>query len=247
MAEKRMFSKQIIDSDAFLDMPLSAQALYFHLSMRADDDGFVNNPQKITRVIGAAKDDLGILLAKNFILTFESGVIVIKHWRINNYLRSDRYKETVYQDEKEQLEIKENGAYTLNGIPMVDQRYTQNSIEESRVDKISIEKNREDTEVSAKPSRPSKHKHGEFSHVLLTDEEFDKLQIDFDNADDLITYLDEYKEMKGVSYKSDYLAIRKWVVNAVKEKNRRNKDTSELTYDERLNQQIKEMEEDGLL
>ncbi len=115
MAERRMFSKQIIDSDAFLDMSASAQSLYFHLAMRADDDGFVNNPKKILRMIGAADDDLKILIAKRFVIIFESGVIVIKHWRMHNYIRADRYKETAYIDEKRQLSIKENGSYTLNG------------------------------------------------------------------------------------------------------------------------------------
>ena len=115
MAQRRMFSKQIIDSDAFLDMGASAQSLYFHLAMRADDDGFVNNPKKIQRMIGAADDDLKILIAKRFVIMFESGVIVIKHWRMHNYIRADRYNETAYIDEKSQLKIKENGSYTLNG------------------------------------------------------------------------------------------------------------------------------------
>ena len=100
MAERRMFAKTIIDSDAFLDMPLSAQSLYFHLSMRADDDGFINNPRKIQRMIGASDDDYKLLIAKNFIICFQSGVVVIKHWRIHNYIQSDRYKETVYLEEK---------------------------------------------------------------------------------------------------------------------------------------------------
>lgn len=112
MAERRMFAKTIIDSDAFLDMPLSAQALYFHLSMRADDDGFINNPKKIQRVIGSSEDELKLLLAKKFILAFESGVIVIKHWKMHNYIRKDRYNPTVYQDEKKQLTEKENSSYT---------------------------------------------------------------------------------------------------------------------------------------
>ena len=88
MAERRMFSKTIIDSDAFLDMPLSTQSLYFHLSMRADDDGFINNPKKIQRMIGCADDDLKLLIAKNFIIPFESGIVVIKHWKIHNYIRN---------------------------------------------------------------------------------------------------------------------------------------------------------------
>lgn len=127
MAERRMFAKTIVLSDAFLDMPLSARALYMTLGMVADDDGFVNNPRSIMRQCGASVDDMNILLAKKFILSFDSGVIVIKHWRINNYLRSDRYQETKYLEEKEQLSIEENGSYTLGiprgiptGIPSID-------------------------------------------------------------------------------------------------------------------------------
>lgn len=112
MAEKRMFTQKIIDSDAFLDMPLSAQALYFHLNMRADDDGFVNNPKKIQRVINASEDDLKLLLLKRFVIGFDSGVIVIKHWRMHNTLRKDRYTPTLYQDELAQLAVKDNRAYT---------------------------------------------------------------------------------------------------------------------------------------
>lgn len=112
MAEKRMFTQKIIDSDAFLDMPLSAQALYFHLNMRADDDGFVNNPKKITRTVNASEDDLKLLLMKRFIIGFDSGVIVIKHWRMHNTLKSDRYSPTDYQEEFSQLMIKGNKAYT---------------------------------------------------------------------------------------------------------------------------------------
>jgi hypothetical protein len=109
-----MFSPQIVDSDAFLDMSPSAQNLYFHLGMRADDDGFVGNPKKVLRMIGGNDDDLKLLLAKRFILTFESGVIVIKHWRINNLVRKDWYRPTQYLEEKSQLLLKENGSYTDN-------------------------------------------------------------------------------------------------------------------------------------
>ena len=114
VAERRMFAKTIIDSDAFLDMPLSSQALYFHLSMRADDDGFINNPKKIQRMVGCGDDDLKLLMAKKFILVFESGVIVIKHWKIHNYIRNDRYKPTLYQEEKAMLTDKESKAYTFS-------------------------------------------------------------------------------------------------------------------------------------
>lgn len=113
MAQRRMFSKAITESDAFTDMPLSSQTLYFHLGMSADDDGFVNNPRRIQRCIGASDDDLKLLAAKRFIIPFESGVIAIKHWKINNFLRKDRYRPTTYQDEYSCLSLNSNGAYSL--------------------------------------------------------------------------------------------------------------------------------------
>ena len=150
MAERRMFAKTIIDSDAFLDMPLSTQALYFHLSMRADDDGFLNNPLKILRMVGGNQNDYDLLKAKNFIITFENGVIVIKHWKMHNYLRADRYKETVYLEEKSRLTLKENGAYSLNddfGIPTVNQVVHQLDTQ-VRLGKDSIGKDSEDEKNS---------------------------------------------------------------------------------------------------
>ncbi|MDU7069430.1 MAG: phage replication initiation protein [Clostridium perfringens] len=120
MAERRMFSKTIIDSDIFLDMPLSTQALYFHLSMRADDDGFVNNPKKIQRMIGCGDDDLKLLIAKQFIIPFESGICVIKHWRIHNYIQKDRYKPTLYQGELEQLEVDKSKNYQIKTLSTSD-------------------------------------------------------------------------------------------------------------------------------
>ena len=139
-----MFAKTIIDSDAFLEMPATAQMLYFHLAMRADDDGFINNPKRIMRMIGSGEDDLKLLILKKFIIPFESGVVVIKHWRINNYLRTDRYKETAYLEEKNHLKIKENGAYSLIeneadtiGIPNVDQCETQDRLGKDRIDIMS--------------------------------------------------------------------------------------------------------------
>ena len=153
MAERRMFAKTIIDSDAFLDMPLSAQALYFHLSMRADDDGFVNNPKKIQRMVGASDDDCKLLVMKRFILTFESGVIVIKHWKIHNYIRNDRYKETVYLNEKSALAVDKNNAYTEAsplGIPTVDKRDTQVRLGKVSIGKDSIELGKSEGSVSTR-------------------------------------------------------------------------------------------------
>ena len=103
MAERRMFAKSIIDSDSFIDMPTTARLLYFDLSMRADDDGFVNSPKKICRMTGASDKDMQILIDNQYIIPFESGIIVIKHWKIHNYIQKDRYKPTVYQEEKNHL------------------------------------------------------------------------------------------------------------------------------------------------
>lgn len=159
MAERRMFAKTIIDSDAFLDMPLSTQALYFHLSMRADDDGFINNPKKIQRMIGASDDDARILTAKNFIIPFESGVVVIKHWKIHNYIQSDRYKPTSYIEEKNQLEFKVNKAYTLKDnrsdtecIHDVYTLDTQVKLDKVKLDKSYNEDSLEDNKLSSRSS-----------------------------------------------------------------------------------------------
>ena len=155
MAERRMFAKTIIDSDAFLDMPLSSQALYFHLSMRADDEGFINNPKKIQRMIGCSDDDLKILLAKCFIIPFESGIVVIKHWKINNYIQNDRFKPTLYTDERARLTVKDNGAYTMNAgaLPDVSNVYTDCIQDVYETDtQVSIGKRSVDKPSTDKPS-----------------------------------------------------------------------------------------------
>lgn len=120
MANKRMIRKDVIDTDAFLDMPLSTQCLYFHLNLRADDDGFVGNPKRIAALIGASEDDLKLLIAKNFVILFENGVIVIKHWRMHNTLSASRYHETNFTDEKSMLRLKDNNSYTLGEGYVID-------------------------------------------------------------------------------------------------------------------------------
>jgi hypothetical protein len=122
MAQRRMFSKEVTESDMFLDMPSDAQLLYFHLGIQADDDGFVS-PQRVMRMVGVTnKDALGLLAAKKFVIPFQDGVVVITHWRVNNYLRSDRYKETIYKGNMALLSCDENMVYQLDttGIPLVD-------------------------------------------------------------------------------------------------------------------------------
>ena len=123
-----MFTMKIVDTDAFLDMPLSTQCLYFHLNMRADDDGFIGNPKRIEKIIGANDDDLKLLIAKRFVILFDDGVIVIKHWRMHNTLSRDRYIETSYTDEKKKLLLKDNGSYSLtNGNSIDDTKLIERS------------------------------------------------------------------------------------------------------------------------
>lgn len=114
MARKRMFRLDVLETDSFMEMPLSTQALYFHLNLRADDDGFIGNPKQIVRLIGASQNDLDLLIAKRFVLTFDDGVIVIKHWRMHNTLSANRYNETRFVEDKALLKIKKNKSYTFD-------------------------------------------------------------------------------------------------------------------------------------
>ena len=217
MAERRMFAKSIVMSDAFLDMPLSARCLYFTLGMLADDDGFVSNPKSIIRQCGASEDDLKVLIGKKFVLWFETGVIVIKHWRMNNYLRNDRHNKTTYIEEMQFLGIDEKGAYTTNpekmvdgiphdnhltagGIPHGNHLETQDSIGKDSIGKDRIDKD-----------KPVRHKYGEYKNVLLTDEQYEKLKNEFPNDyEKRIEEVSIYCQSHGKKYK-DYLAtIRNW-------------------------------------
>ena len=213
MAERRMFAKTIIDSDAFLDMPLSTQALYFHLSMRADDDGFINNAKKIQRMIGASDDDLKVLLMKRFLLPFESGVVVIKHWKIHNYIRNDRYKPTIYTDERAALDVKANGAYTERqplGIPDGYQMDTQYRLGEVRSGQDSVGEVIDEAAPPPSP-KPVRHKYGAYKNVLLSDEDYTKLQAEFPRDwSDRIERLSEYIASTGKSYKNHLATIRSW-------------------------------------
>ena len=207
MADKRMFSLKIVDSDLFLDMPLSSQCLYFHLSMRADDDGFVNNPKKIIKIIGANEDDLKILIAKGLVIVFEKGIIVITHWKINNFIRKDRYKPTLYENEVQSLSQTKNGMYIKEvGCHLVDQRLTsgQPSIDKGRLDKVSIEKGRveQDTLFSF---------YGEYKNIRLTEEEYRKLKDKLQgHTDMMIAKLSRYIKSTGKTYQDHYVTILNW-------------------------------------
>ena len=156
-----MVSNQIVDSDAFLDMPLSAQALYLHLLVRADDEGFSNSVKKVMRMIGSRDDDLKVLITKNFVIPFQSGVVVIKHWLIHNTIRKERIQKTAHTEERNQLAIKNNNSYTLknaetsgeleSGRHMSDIRQTDDGIDEISLDKSRLDKSSKDN--VGKPDR----------------------------------------------------------------------------------------------
>ncbi|MFA5501856.1 MAG: replisome organizer [Sulfurovaceae bacterium] len=135
MAERRMFSKKIIYSDVFLDLPVGSKNLYFYLLAEADDEGFVNSPKRTQRLIGATDDDIRLLLAKNFIILFESGIVVVTHWRIHNYIQKDRFKPTTHIEEKALLSVKENNEYILD-----TECIQLGRLGKDRIGKVSVDK-----------------------------------------------------------------------------------------------------------
>lgn len=218
MAEKRMFSNKLIDTDLFLELPISSQNLYFHLGMRADDDGFVDKPKTIMKVVGAKEDDLKILIMKRFIIPFDNGLIVIRHWRLNNYLRSDRYNETKYLEEKSMLSIKKNGEYELkndvgipSGLPNTINLNlnTNNSLDNT----INLVENKEINNKERKELKTTKKKYGKYQRILLSNDEFEKLCEEFgkEYIEMVIERIDEYVEENNNKnkYKNFNLVIRK--------------------------------------
>lgn len=214
MAERRMFAKTIIDSDAFLEMPTTSQLLYFHLAMRADDDGFVNKPKSLMRMVGCKDDDLKLLFVKKFLIPFESGVVVIKHWKIHNYIRKDTYTETKYKEEKSTLELDENSAYRLaetSPLQLRDESVTSPSTQD-RLGKVRTGKDSVGEDIEeAQPPKLTRHKYGLYENVLLTDEDYQKLQEEFPHDyTDRIERLSEYIASTGKKYKSHLATIRAW-------------------------------------
>ena len=195
MANKRMFSLSVVDTDKFLEMPISSRLLYYELGMRADDDGFVNNWKKILLFTGLKEDDMRVLISKQFIIPFDSGVIVIRHWRLNNYLQNDRTKPTIYQKELKSLGLDSNNVYTMDTNCI-------HSIDKISIDKYSIE------EKEIYKEKEIKKKYGEFKNVLLTEEEYHKLE-----KSNLLPYIEKlssYIASKGKKYKSHYATILNW-------------------------------------
>lgn len=184
MASRRMLSREIVKTDAFMTMPLTAQALYMHLILDADDEGFVSSPKMLLRSTGASEDDLRILISKNFVIAFESGVLVIKHWKIHNHITESRVKETNFLEEKALLRIKSNNAYTLSedGLPIASKMQadcTQTaskmlaSLGQSRLGQKRLEQYSSSSVID-----------------LLTDEEYDSLLSQVKNVSELLERLE---------------------------------------------------------
>lgn len=239
MAERRMFTKKITDDDRFANLSSAAQALYLHLSMSADDDGFCNQVSASMFKAHASVSDLEALLQNRYIYQFESGIIVIKHWRMANALRKDRYTTTQFQEELAQLELKKNGVYTRSddignvdvGCRLVADCLPQVSIGKVSIDKDRLDKDKENNnsnELLQKKAKPPKHKYGEYQHVLLTDKERDNLFNKYGESETLeaIRFLDEYIEEKGYQSKSHNLSIQRWVFDAIRRNKTDNKATS---------------------
>ena len=199
MAEKRMFSSNVIDSDAFLDMSPTARLLYYDMGMRADDDGFIDSPKKIMRIIGASDSDLKELIDNGFVLRFESGVIVIRHWYVNNRVRRDTYHETIYTEEKSRLLLEKNNVYQLRNDSVTDTLQTRDEIGsqirggEDRIDKDRLGKDRlgegcacvreESSEIQADCLTPPSNEEDVFVYFPTSKGEVPITYKDVDNLD----------------------------------------------------------------
>ena len=221
-----MFAKTIVLSDAFLDMPMSARCLYFTLGMLADDDGFVNSPKSIMRQVGASIDDMNILLARKFILAFESGVIVIKHWRIHNYIQKDRYKGSKYIEEKSTLAVDENGAYTecIQDVSIPDTQV--------RLGKVSLGKANNIGDIPQAESPPSAKKRTVFKPPTI--EEVRAYCLERGNSVDAERWHNHYRAngwMVGKTKMVDWkAAVRTWERNGY-DRDRRPAATSDPELD----------------
>ncbi|HFR3690967.1 TPA: DnaD domain-containing protein [Streptococcus suis] len=214
MAQKRMFSKKITDSDKFLDLPLSAQALYFHLNMHGDDDGFVDNTKTVKRMLGASDGDLRLLMDQNFIIPFESGIVVIKDWRIHNYIPKDRYRPTIHGNEFNRLMTAENGSYTecIQNVHSLD---TQIRLDKSRLDKSRLDEDREDTPSLVTISEIYQSKIG-----VIDGDQFQQLTeyvaLDGMELDVVIRAITEAADNGKRNFKYILAILRNWKQNGIK-------------------------------
>lgn len=211
MAERRMFTKKVTDDDNFMALSSSAQALYLHLSMSADDDGFCNQVSICMFKAHASVQDLEALLEKRFIYQFENGVIVIKHWRMANALRKDRHQPTNFQEELAMLQIKDNGSYTWlpNGCQMVAERLPQDRIGKDRLGEDRIGEDSVEEIITA----PIPTTYGDHNLVNLSDAEYQGLLNTYgkETTEDYIQRIDEYMYYNNKQYPSHYKTIIRWI------------------------------------
>ena len=238
MANRRMFSLKIIDSAKFLKMPPSTQSLYFHLSMRADDDGIVE-AYNVIRVTGSTEDDLRVLASKKYIRILNDDLVTyICDWHEHNLIRPDRKIDSIYKDlliqvlpdvsiieKRPRADVKLKSKALNNDGQTMDGQRTDNGrhrLGKVRLGKDSIDKDNiiytasDEAEKTNSTKKPKKHKYGEYNNVLLTDDELQKLKDKFFDWESKIENLSQGIEMKGYKYKNHYLAILKWAENEKK-------------------------------
>lgn len=213
MAQRRMFSLNVVDTDRFLEMPPSAQLLYFQLGMHADDDGFVSSPKRITKTLRCRDKDLQMLVDRGWLISFDSGIVAITDWKLNNSIKADRYCETVHVREKNMLQLSDNKRYILmdpNWNQTGDILEPQNRIDKDKVDQDRIEKNnidqykseqRRETEQNAprQPVSAGKRSYGQFGWVQLSDREYAELSNDLgtEELERCIDYVDAFAQTTG--------------------------------------------------
>ncbi len=243
-----MFSAKVVLTDKFTEMPLSSQCLYFHLGMQADDDGFVDNPKSVIRSIGANDDDLKLLIYKGFIIPFKSGIVVIVHWNINNSIRKDRKKETLYESEKRELLLTKSNLYLLDDGSNTDKTYMTStcqpndnqvatkcphSIGEYSIGEYSIDKGSVSIDLVEKENTPtpplfSNNCYGEFKNISLSDEEYTKLSKKLEHhLEIMIDKLSRYIKSSGKDYKSHYATLLTWYDEDKEKLNKQNKTNTE--------------------
>ena len=218
-----MFTQRVTESDAFTSLPFAAQALYFHLGMLADDDGFINNAKRISAMLDMPDGTLDLLIEKRFLLSFDGGVICIKHWKMHNSIKKDRYKPTHYQDELNSLIVKPNGAYTENGDILETFVLHNGDIAETNVlrsiDKNSIEEYREEkdstNDTGANCGKPcgkvgDNSNLGKYGNVILSARELALLKVKFPDWQEKVEYLSAYLKQTGKEYSNHYDIITEW-------------------------------------
>lgn len=212
MANRRMFSRQLASEDSFLDMSLQAQAFYFHIGLEADDDGFIANPKGLLRLCGADATVLDELVNAGYIIRFESGVVVIRHWKMQNSIAKDRYKKTS-APERDQLSLDKFGIYHIEGSMNTECIQSDNIVEDSSVeDSIGKDSSVQDRRESHSSSAAPTHAYGEMQNINLSDDEYTKLKERYpDKADEYIDKVSMYMSSSGKTYKDHYATVLYWI------------------------------------